>query len=463
MKHIVIVGCGASGALLAVNLIQHCSNIPLQISIFNNSPDLANGIAYSTSHEEHLLNVRANNMSALIERKDDFHNWLLRNNIEMLATDYAKRQDYGKYLRELLEDSVNSKSDNIKINIYYDEVIDIEVNTENSAYILSGNGLRIEADYIFLAIGNFPPSNPILEDNSYVNSLNYFANSWNWGNFDDINLQNQTNKTIFILGTGLTMVDAVLTLNEKGIKSKIVALSRHGLLPAEHVPQGNYPDFSYEFQYKINLLEILNIIKKHLKLAEDSGFSPLLVIDSLRPHLQDIWINFSDNDKELFLRRLRHYWDVARHRMPPQCSKYIKYLSNTGNLEIISGNLISVREIENLLFIEYFDKKINKLEKIVSSTMINCTGPETDLSNVKNTLLSNLFKKGMITNDRFKLGLNSSVEGAIKNSKNETSNFIFTLGPTLRGVLWETVAIPEIRVQAWKLAEMVAEKEKNIN
>lgn len=38
-----------------------------------------------------------------------------------------------------------------------------------------------------------------------------------------------------------------------------------------------------------------------------------------------------------------------------------------------------------------------------------------------------------------------------------TDRNVWALGPILRGVLWETIAIPEIRVEAVTIAEGIAE------
>ena len=54
--------------------------------------------------------------------------------------------------------------------------------------------------------------------------------------------------------------------------------------------------------------------------------------------------------------------------------------------------------------------------------------------------------------DPLRLGLDALPDGRLVGRDGQASSLLFTLGPPLRGVLWESTAIPEIRVQAAALA-----------
>jgi uncharacterized NAD(P)/FAD-binding protein YdhS len=58
---VLIVGGGASG-LLAIHLLR-CAADPIHVTILERRPNLGAGIAYATGQPDHLLNVRASNMS----------------------------------------------------------------------------------------------------------------------------------------------------------------------------------------------------------------------------------------------------------------------------------------------------------------------------------------------------------------------------------------------------------------
>ena len=55
--HVVIVGGGFSGTLLAINLMRHGG--PRATLVERRQRQLARGVAYSAAHPSHLLNVRA--------------------------------------------------------------------------------------------------------------------------------------------------------------------------------------------------------------------------------------------------------------------------------------------------------------------------------------------------------------------------------------------------------------------
>ncbi|GAA3247635.1 hypothetical protein GCM10020258_48940 [Sphingomonas yabuuchiae] len=75
IEHVAIIGGGFAGTLLAINLVRHGG--PRATLIERRANQLARGVAYSAAHAEHLLNVRAGNMSALRDDPDHFVRWLV--------------------------------------------------------------------------------------------------------------------------------------------------------------------------------------------------------------------------------------------------------------------------------------------------------------------------------------------------------------------------------------------------
>lgn len=60
MKKITIIGGGATGTLLAVNLIRNAGSETLEINLVEKKARVGRGVAYSTAADFHLLNVPAN-------------------------------------------------------------------------------------------------------------------------------------------------------------------------------------------------------------------------------------------------------------------------------------------------------------------------------------------------------------------------------------------------------------------
>ena len=70
---ILVVGGGFSGTILAVHLLRQSPS--LSIAVMERDALPGRGLAYSSPHKFHLLNVPAGEMSALPEAPDDFLRW----------------------------------------------------------------------------------------------------------------------------------------------------------------------------------------------------------------------------------------------------------------------------------------------------------------------------------------------------------------------------------------------------
>ena len=84
--------------------------------------------------------------------------------------------------------------------------------------------------------------------------------------------------------------------------------------------------------------------------------------------------------------------------------------------------------------------------------MINCTGPTTDLATVSDPLISQLRESGTTRPDELGLGLDTDPRGALVRADGAVSERLFLLGSLRKGALWESTAVPELRVQAEELA-----------
>ena len=84
--------------------------------------------------------------------------------------------------------------------------------------------------------------------------------------------------------------------------------------------------------------------------------------------------------------------------------------------------------------------------------LVNATGPDADITRTGDPLLRDLFGRGLARPDPLRLGLDATPGGAVLDAAGRPSGTLFTLGPPLRGLWYETTAIPEIRTQAAALA-----------
>lgn len=456
MKKIGIIGGGFSGTMTAVQLIDK-STEPLEIILINERETLNKGIAYNPYSDKHLLNVIAGKMSAFAEIPDHFLDMVMQKDEfknkdkTLIANSFLPRQIYGEYLCDIWEVAKKSaKSKQIQITVIDSFVIDLNV-SEDAVSLWLDNNQKLNVDECVIATGNHIPRNPKIKNMDFYNSQNYFQNPWKIESVKDT----RKNLPVLIVGNGLTMVDTVLGLLEQGFKGEIYSISPNGFNILPHRHNGlKYSKLSEELRDDMNIYELVKLVNKHIKTVREYGVSAEPIIDSLRPHTQKIWQSFSNKEKELFMSRLRHLWGVARHRIPLHSHDKIQQLRIDGILHINSGKIIDINESNELITVQYFDKKENELKAVNVSRIINCTGPETDLMNLEKSFLKNCLLKGILTQDNLKLGIKANKETfQIINSDGKPHTNLYTIGSNLKGELWESTAVNELRGQAEKLAE----------
>ena len=196
MKKITIIGSGATGTLLAINLIKHAGVEPIEINVVDKKERLGRGVAYSTAKDFHLLNVPANKMGAFPDDIEHFYKWLIGKGYDFFSNDFVPRKLYGEYLRELFCETFKNKSANVAVNLLDDEAVDVLVD-EAQAQVILKSGEVLYSDKVVLAFGNFPPPpHPKTVDQSYTKSEKYFQNPWSSALFERI----KPTDDIFIIG-----------------------------------------------------------------------------------------------------------------------------------------------------------------------------------------------------------------------------------------------------------------------
>jgi uncharacterized NAD(P)/FAD-binding protein YdhS len=463
MKKIGIIGGGFTGTMTAVQIIEK-SVEPVELIIVNKGASFNKGIAYEPYSKRQLLNVVTAKMSAFPDRPDHFLDWVMTQSDfigkdkTLIANSFLPRSFYGIYLSFIWEKALNTAlSKKFNIRVINQFVTDLDY-FENKVVVHCENGEIEEVEHCIVATGNNIPGNPTIKNSTFFNSQNYYRNPWDAESVK--NLYN--NIPILIIGNGLTMVDSVVGLLENGFKGKIYSISPNGFNILPHRHSGiKYSKLTEELDENASLYELVCLVNKHIKSVREFGLSAEPVIDSLRPHTQRIWRNLSEKEKQTFMSRLRHLWGVARHRIPLHIHDKIQQLRIDGRLQIKSGKITDIFETDSVISVEYLDKKESCIKKIEVSRVINCTGPETDLTKLENDFLKNCLLKGIITQDKLRLGIRTNVETfEVTNSNNKPQQRLYTLGSNLKGELWESTAVNELRKQAENLAEILTSKQK---
>lgn len=444
MKSFIIIGGGASGVLMAAQLLRRSSETTVRI--FERSGDLGAGIAYSTQNPNHLLNVRASNMSAFPDQPEHFLHWL-QNQSHSVAQggwqpqSFAPRSLYRIYLNDLLKPY--RESDKPRIFVENVDVVDITFEGMRPK-VTSSTGESFSANAIIIATGN---------EAAIATSGSHVTEYWSSNGYFDI----PSDHSVAILGTGLSMVDSVISLLDRGHKGQIHAISRRGLLPARHEPAEPFSIDADALPVADGLPALLHIVRKMIDQCAAQGKSWRSVIDGLRPHTKNVWNRLPLRQRKSFLRHLRPWWDVHRHRMAPAIADRIESARQSGQLTITAAHLNSVKNKAEHIAIRYHKRREEEIEELDVQAIIDCRGGSSRFSTTRNLALIGLMEHGLAKPDALDLGLDVTADLQVVNARGEPSGPIFAIGPVTKGIFWEVTAVPDIRVQTEKLANTLLE------
>ncbi|WP_112382501.1 FAD/NAD(P)-binding protein [Sphingomonas carotinifaciens] len=434
--HVVIVGAGFSGTLLAINLLRHQGP---RVTLVERRPEqLARGVAYSAAHPDHLLNVRAERMSALPDEPGHFVEWLAREG-EGDRHSFVPRRIYGAYLRAMLDAATAQAGGRLRLVTGEVRAID---RPGSGVTLAMADGTRIAADVAVLALGNLPPHTPSSIDPAVPG---YCPDPWS----ADIAQGLADDDRVILVGTGLTAIDAALLLDARGFRGEILALSRRGLAPRRHAEGAHVPGLRDRPQGRPSAL-VATVRAR----AGEIGWRG--AVDELRPVTQMLWGATDDADRRRFLRHLRPYWDVHRHRLAPQVADRIDALVESGRLRFVAGKSVATEAAPSGLTLHWRPRGTDRVESTPAARLVNCTGPQGDLLRSDEPLIRHLLVEGAIRPDPLRLGLEVDRQSRAIDAGGEAQDRLYCIGPMTRGGLWEAVAVPDLRQQVWDLARRLS-------
>jgi len=450
---IAIIGGGASGTITAIHLLEEFKT-PLKIYLLERRQKAVfRGVAYATELEFEPLNVPAGKMSIFSDAPLDFYHWLLENKQQVstepiTADSYVSRRWFGDYLAERLARSkARAKG---ALQIIFAEATEITNNSSNQNYrIKLADGTYIKAGYLVFATGNEPPAEALNNLETAILGQNYIPDPWKVHPFQQLSPDDD----VLVLGTGLSMVDHVISLRKRNHRGKIFAFSRHGFLPlTQQAGQQGQVTFSYQTS---DILNILKDLRAGIADSKKQGVDWQQVINSLRDDTPAIWRGLSPESKRLFLRRLKPFWEIHRHRMPIDSARIIDEMKQTGKLEILHGKKDRI-VIEAGRFAFIFTQPGLGIRSVAINHVINCTGPAGNYSGYGNQLIRHLLSRGWMKQDELGLGIETGYSGEIITASGNALPNAFAVGPLRKATEWESTAIREIKIQAEQLALDIA-------
>lgn len=434
-KRIAIIGGGLSGVALAAQLARRQPRP--RIVLIERSRRFGRGLAYGAADRAHLLNVRAANMSLFADAPDHFAAWA-KARAGLDADGFAPRKLYGAYVEHVLRRS-GGRFGEVIARVRGEAVACM--GADGAWRIGLGDGRGIEADAVVLALGHPRAQRFGVFEDAGVRLLD----PW-----DAKALRRSPRGDVLLLGAGLTMVDVALSLAARR-DGVIYALSRRGLTPRAH-REPPPPRHTEPIDLPLPLSEAV----RGFRAAADAaarGAPWQATFDRLRPQTTALWRRLPLEAQQRFLRHLRPWWDVHRHRMAPQVARQVDALKQAGRLRVLAGELASAAESARGVSVQYRLRGGRARHRVEAAAVVNCAGADMDITRSADPLLRQLLGDGLARPHPNGLGFDLDEHSRLVGAGGQAHETLYAIGPLTQGAFWESTAVPDIRVWAARIAE----------
>jgi uncharacterized NAD(P)/FAD-binding protein YdhS len=439
---ICVIGGGFTGVAGAIALLAQLRT-PFRLSIVEPNNELGRGVAFGGHHPLHLLNVRARDLSISASQPGDFLNWAFSQLDqgeqqaglhEGLAHSFLPRQLFGEYVRQRFFQAAARRAD-VELHII-DAAATACLAQEDAFRVFCGGGKALSADVVILATAYG------VRRDSEDGALSPF------GPLPSGRLVEAG--SIALIGSGLTMVDALLSARRNGFQGPVTIISPKGQLPRPHAPKGvGAHEVTLPPTKRIALLA--ERVRIACETSEAHGIPWQAVINGLRPLVRDLWQELSPEEQARFLRHLRPFWDSHRHRLPMEIHAQLQSELQSGSAKLLRGRVRDVGRDGRAFKLRV--SRRGSEQTIEADLAFDCSGHRPDL---EAPLIRSLLDQKLVQRDPHGLGLVVRADGQVVGERGYAVPGLFALGPLGQGTLWEITGVPEIVQQAAKAARSLA-------
>lgn len=436
-RHVAVIGGGASGVLMGLHLLRQPGD--LRVTLIEGQGPMGLGIAYATTDPEHLLNTRVHNMSAFHDDPHHFHRWLEQRADGAKVSDqgFVSRATYGAYLGALLAEN----DDNPRLHRLFQAVVGLQ-ETDTGVNVQLADGQSLDVDRAVLATGHATPDK---------------ARQWPIVGAWQPHVASDPQGLIILIGSGLSMVDQVLSILKSGHEGPILSFSRRGLLPRNHTNTAPLKVQAAELPLGASVASLLRWARSLARLAEASGGTWRDAVDGIRPHVRTIWRALPQVERARFLRHAATWWDVHRHRIPPQSQIVLDQAVLDGQLTIRKATFQEARtRPDGLVDAVIRPFRRSQTEVLTALRIVDCRGIRRDPETHASPLVAGLLSAGTARIDPLRIGLEVDDHGRLIRADSTITPAIYAIGPASRAAFWEITAIPDIREQVARLAATLA-------
>lgn len=446
---VAIVGSGFSAICTAAHLL---SSLPVEasIAIIGDESDFGRGTAYRTELPYHRLNVPAARMSIFPAQPDDFLDWLQEYGLGNDPLLFASRGDYGLYLRDRLAALLRNRDQRARVDFIRAKASACRPEGDGSFFFILENGQKLLADNVVLCLGVGAASLPVQTvANTDATPHRIISHCWQPGWLSRV----KAGDRICILGSGLTMIDQVLTMRGRGHHGPIHVLSRRGLVPHPHITP---PLTAAEPVLPEGTTEISRLLQS-LRAQVRGGTPWRAVMDGLRPKTQLLWQKLTPAQRARFLRHALPWWNIHRHRIAPEVHGAFQKLHADGVLTVHAGYLGEMAQHEDGISLRYRQRHTQISRELEVDWVVNCTGMER-AGIGHSRLLETMRDDGALLLDPFGLGVEVDDRSRLLRADGDIWPGLFAAGALTAGRFWEITAVPDIRIQAEKIAQAVTQR-----
>ena len=453
---VLIIGGGLSGTMLAVQLLRLPGR--RQTLVIEPRAELGRGEAYSAVELGHTLNGNAARMSVDPDNPDDLTQWLTEHiaaggwpesaeQAVPISELFPPRGLFGVYAQQRLAEAKARSASTVEH--VRAEVIDVQVDADSTLLTLD-NGQRLRGNFAVLATGMFPAARTPQTHSSGVNAA--AVDPWDVATMRRLDPRS----TVLIIGSGLTMVDAVVSLELAGHRGPIEIFSRHGLLPHVRRQPPAWDDFLAADPALRSPRQLLRELRRQCSIAQAQGIDWQAPLDTVRAHIGRLWSQASEREKRQFVRHVRPWWESHHHRSPPLSAQLVARLHEEGRLRIRAASFKGLVPAQSGVTIAVRQRGEQTLTQVTGAALINSSGIEYDWRRVARPLPQQLLKRGLIQPGPLALGIAADASGAVLDAQGQVSARLFAMGPPLRGMWWESTAVTDVALQAKALASKLA-------
>ena len=453
---IAIIGGGFTGTMTLANLLRlgQDAPVPLHLVLIDRQPAMGEGVAYRTNDSRHLLNVPAGKMSAWPDRPDDFLAFARARDPSVGPGDFVQRRLYGQYVRQTLLDQAETSNDRVSVELIRDEATSLSPASSSGWTVTTAGGRKLRADSAIITLGHRPPDDDLarrLEGPRH----RFVADPWATLVLSQIG----PDEPVLLLGSGLTAVDTILTLDRGDRTAPLTVVSRRGLLPLPHVreAQATYDVSRLVAKWldpasPLGVRRLVHTLREAVASAVSEGVDWRQVVDGLRPSIAQVWGRLDSAERARFLTHVRPFWEVHRHRMAPAVADRIQRLRDTRVLEVTAGTLLSAHADAEGIDATLSCRGTSAARRLRVAWVVNCTGPGVHDSRSTHPMLRPLLEAGTLRADALGLGLWTDADGRALTSRGDVHPHLLVAGTLRKATLWESTAVPELRHQAATVA-----------